>query len=1515
MFQSTKISAAAAILLAIAIMTPAPVTGSGGYSLTVSRSGDDGFRLVFELNTYHLEETAGDYTDIRISGCGANLNPGQPDLPLISRAFALPGGLKAELRINAVRREFIENIRVAPVKDREGAIQADPNIYSSDAVFPNAPASISSPVIAGKQRIAALNLHPFRFHPGKNRLEVVRRMEVDVVFQRGGGENPKIRLEAEASAPGIEILNPSILPDNQDDFGYGAYLFIIPDSAYLPFIQRLVDWKRVQGFPAAVAAMRNIGTTAEDLKQYLSNAYYNWETPPEYVVLCGDVDGLLAVPSFEYVCGVGDTVFSDHEYTLLEGEDYFSDLNIGRLSVRSVSELNTAVRKILLYEAMPFLSGTEWLGRALLIADTSALQSHSLMEWAKGLMEDYGYSEVNTVYYFSYMPTAQTQQFLDRGVGIVDFRGWADWGGFSLSHIYGLNNGNMTPLVIACAPGANSIQTSECMGEAWLRAGSTSGLRGAVGCIGPSSENTWSRYDAAMNQGLIWGLYHESIYRAAPLMNRGKMEMWLTFPFNRGAGTTLNSVECYFHVYNLIGDPGLSLRSLPPENISVRHQRSIPLEQNGFEIIASASQMPLKGAHIVIHREGETAGSAYTNSAGGAVLNTIFTTPGEMILTAARRDYTPYMARIPIVTGRGQITCVNVLINDDSLGFSRGNGDGLINPGETVELTLSLRNYGPQAIGGVSARLSSPNPLITFQQNHRLIGTIPSGAIGINAQPFVMTIDPVLPDSMPLDVRVVSTDNSGRFYYSQCPLDAFTSAMRLLIISFPQIAPDTLLSPGDSSEMVIEIMNSGHLGWERLTCYAFSGDTGLVFDDSVSVFPACEPDSIVSNRLDPLHFSIDDMMFFGLNVPITLVFQLDGGWSDTALVAFTVGIPTSFDPVPPSDGYGYYCFDDGDVAYDNSPAFEWREIDPNHGGSGTRINLTDNRPNTGDRRVIMLPTGFTMAHYGQSVNRITVCSNGWLSCGETSNCEFRNKPIPSAGAPLGIIAPFWDDLVIGSDGGVYYYHDTQDSAFIIEWSRTENAANGNIETFEVIIWDAAAHPTPTGDSPLCFLYDTVSDVDYFYNWSSVGISNHQGDAGLQYLFSSIYTPGADILENSTALLFTTDAGARVMPPSLFYRPDNFTFTLQTGGMDSDSLFMVNVGEANLNYELSVALWAPEGRGGPDQYGYIWVDSDENIGRNFNWVDITQTGSQIYFPHNDSTSAPIPFGFDFNFYGNNFSSIIVSANGWLSFTSHSSAYNNRSLPSFNAPENLIAPFWDDLDPLRGSGQVFYWVNNSDSIVISFINVERWNTSASRFTFQAILEREGNITLQYLSMSGTLNSATIGIQNASRNIGLQICFDRNYVHNGLRIDILKPWLTLNRESGTITGGDTAIVTVNANAGGFLPGIYRSDITLTTNDPNNLSVLLPSQLTVTTSGDAAAGLTISFCDDGARLRWKGEPGFIYNIYRSSTADFEPGKTIYICRTEYCEYIDRSVKPGETYFYRVTADSISPVDNRKAK
>jgi hypothetical protein len=198
--------------------------------------------------------------------------------------------------------------------------------------------------------------------------------------------------------------------------------------------------------------------------------------------------------------------------------------------------------------------------------------------------------------------------------------------------------------------------------------------------------------------------------------------------------------------------------------------------------------------------------------------------------------------------------------------------------------------------------------------------------------------------------------------------------------------------------------------------------------------------------------------------------------------------------------------------------------------------------------------------------------------------------------------------------------------------------------------------------------------------------------------------------------------------------------------------------------------ASAGMGGPDAFGYVWIDSDEPGGPTYGWVDITNRGTQLYMTDDDNEAITMPFSF--HFYDNEFSGQMrVCSNGWVSFTSTATSYSNYGLPSSSAPENLLAGFWDDLNP--GTGGQIWWFGNSDSLMVAWIGVPHYSSSGS-FTFEIILTSDDAVHCQYQSMGNgyPTNEATIGIQNDTKTIGLQVAYNQNYVHNELAVDFLLP-----------------------------------------------------------------------------------------------------------------------------------------------
>jgi hypothetical protein len=239
-------------------------------------------------------------------------------------------------------------------------------------------------------------------------------------------------------------------------------------------------------------------------------------------------------------------------------------------------------------------------------------------------------------------------------------------------------------------------------------------------------------------------------------------------------------------------------------------------------------------------------------------------------------------------------------------------------------------------------------------------------------------------------------------------------------------------------------------------------------------------------------------------------------------------------------------------------------------------------------------------------------------------------------------------------------------------------------------------------------------------------------------------------------------------------------------------------------------------GGPDDYGYTWIDSDEAGGPEYNWVDITGIGTQVEGLDDDNVIGPFQIGFEFPFYWYRATRFWVCSNGLISFSSNglwTSHQGGSVIPQSAPPNDLVLPLAGDLDFGHGRGEVYYYSNGVDSLVVSFLDVPEWNNNTDTtgsHTFQLILYAvDSTITFHYGPQRGTFDyghpqappSNGIGIENISGEVGLQYLLDNlpteNMYEDSLAILFVPP------ESTTFEVTDMAMVEAGSegNLGFFL------------------------------------------------------------------------------------------------------------------
>jgi hypothetical protein len=215
---------------------------------------------------------------------------------------------------------------------------------------------------------------------------------------------------------------------------------------------------------------------------------------------------------------------------------------------------------------------------------------------------------------------------------------------------------------------------------------------------------------------------------------------------------------------------------------------------------------------------------------------------------------------------------------------------------------------------------------------------------------------------------------------------------------------------------------------------------------------------------------------------------------------------------------------------------------------------------------------------------------------------------------------------------------------------------------------------------------------------------------------------------------------------------------------------ISTGDPETNYgdNTSIITMTVTPFCGPDASGYACKDDTMPGGPSFNWVDATD-GDKSYIAGDDRYDGPISIGFNVWFYGGGYSELYLSTNGLATFGGGDTGWTNRPLPYSPTPNNLVTPFWDDLQVC--ANQAIYYKQGGTTpnryFVAEWANVSRLGDPTRPLTFEVVLYENGLILFQYQSLTGTLNSNSVGIENSRGDTGLQYSFNQAQLVNGRAI----------------------------------------------------------------------------------------------------------------------------------------------------
>ncbi len=397
---------------------------------------------------------------------------------------------------------------------------------------------------------------------------------------------------------------------------------------------------------------------------------------------------------------------------------------------------------------------------------------------------------------------------------------------------------------------------------------------------------------------------------------------------------------------------------------------------------------------------------------------------------------------------------------------------------------------------------------------------------------------------------------------------------------------------------------------------------------------------------------------------------------------------------------------------------------------------------------------FDFPFYNETFSSVYLSSNGHLSFTGPIPLSFSNVVFPSADPEdRYLIALFWDDLDPTEGGNIYVKNFS--TYWVVEWSDIFHYNVELVGSFEVILFQ---------DGSIIFNYDYIS----YHDGYTCGLN-----LGLNPSYFSSYQNLNDSVDNfslffENLLINTPSLFSGSVSPTIGYNSTTkFKFSVNYQDLLNDppdyvditinstthSMYKQNSSDDNYMdgcwYEFEtifdeIGIYTyffncSDGTFADGDGPYIGPTVKEILIRNYTmFVDYPYTwfnasdGIGLALINDGYSTQDLPF--NFTYYNETFSTVYVSANGYLSFTDNTPDDPSEDfIPSLD-PDNRyqIAPFWDDLDPSNGGN--IYVKNYSTHWVVEWFNISLFN-GAYIGNFEVILYNNSEILFSYELINAT------------------------------------------------------------------------------------------------------------------------------------------------------------------------------------
>ena len=671
------------------------------------------------------------------------------------------------------------------------------------------------------------------------------------------------------------IVNATEKKVNSDVDNYLPEYLIITNEALKEKFRILADWKTKKGIPAIIETVEDISITyagsdiQEKIRNYLIDIKRKYGSM--FVLLGGDTNVIPARVKKSRSSDNKDWVAVDFYYNCVEGgnwnkngnnvyfeadkidfddsKDWGVSFKLGRAPVETLEEAEIFVNKVIHYEkadlninysyinnsvaADAFISKNENTGYLSDEKRSEIANFYSKTNLNRWLIYDHYNCKSNIATCSNKHSVYEDQSGKGEELNKANFVGALQNGGNSgLNHFHlvyhmdhsspgamgtsskdknesisnwdvdNLNNGYYYQIVMSggCSP---ADITKDCIAEHFVN----NPQGGAVAYIG-NTDTGWSDEHVHLGQFLS-ELYKTSVNTTSrydlSILHQKAIE---NINYHK-----LQLANCALHLF---GDPEMQVWSDVPKNMDVTLMpASLTTGEN--MIMVNINGLPQNETARICIQKGDELYYVDQLGNGSHSIGVFIQTLGVVNVTVTAHNFRPVERDIQVSQNGSEpaIAVEDLIYNDKGTGASIGNGDGQLDAGETIELTVKLRNTGNSALNGVTASLVSTSDDIEIVNANTTFGNIAGNAVVGSVAPFVFKINKDSGEHL-------RNNSSGINLNLQISVNGETKTQLLKIdnIYAPEIEignqkitwtsnGNTIVEAGETVKMNIDLMNIG----------------------------------------------------------------------------------------------------------------------------------------------------------------------------------------------------------------------------------------------------------------------------------------------------------------------------------------------------------------------------------------------------------------------------------------------------------------------------------------------------------------------------------------------------------------------------------------------------------------------------------------------------------------------------------------------------------------------------------